>query len=118
MKLAVSIHRTGVTDSNGDFDEDIAIGTGGVGECSRSMIDTPYEIAIRTKINTNLNIADAIQLDFFYWLFTPEMFCYNSWANEPVCSHNDRSSTKPALQEVNKQQCCIQQRVNASQIDH
>ena len=27
MKLAVSIHRTGVTDSNGDWDEDIAIGT-------------------------------------------------------------------------------------------
>ena len=32
MKLAVSIHRTGVTDSNGDWDEDIVIRTGGVGE--------------------------------------------------------------------------------------
>ena len=29
MKLAVSIHRTGVTESNGDWDEDIAIRIGG-----------------------------------------------------------------------------------------
>ena len=40
------------------------------------------------------------------------MFCYNSWANGPVCSRNDHSSTKPALQEVNKRPCCAQQRVN------
>ena len=40
MKLAVSIHPTGVTDSNGDWDEDIAIGTGGVGERGRSTIDS------------------------------------------------------------------------------
>ena len=60
MKLAVSIHRTGVNESNGDRDEDIAIGTGGV--------------AVRTRINTDLDVADASQLDFFYWLLTPEMF--------------------------------------------
>ena len=40
MKLAVSVHRTGVTDSNGDWDEDIAIGTGGVSEHGQSMIDS------------------------------------------------------------------------------
>ena len=40
MKLAVSIHGTGVTDSNGDWDEGIAFGTGGVGECGRSTIDS------------------------------------------------------------------------------
>ena len=40
MKL-VSIHRTGVTDSNGDWDEDIAIGLGELGEHGRSMIDLP-----------------------------------------------------------------------------
>ena len=38
-------------------------------------------------------------------------FCYNSWANKPVCSRNDRNSTKPALQEVNKWPCCAMQRV-------
>ena len=32
MKLAVSIHWTGVTDSNGDWDQDITIRMGGVGE--------------------------------------------------------------------------------------
>ena len=32
LKLAVSIHRTGVTDSNGDWGEDIVIGMGGVSE--------------------------------------------------------------------------------------
>ena len=53
MKLAVSIHPTGVTDSNADWDEDIAV---------------------RTRINTDLVVADASQLDFFYRLFTPEMF--------------------------------------------
>ena len=41
MKLAVSIHRTGVTDSNGDWDEDIMIRIGGVSERCRSMIDSP-----------------------------------------------------------------------------
>ena len=41
MKLAVSMRRTGVTESNGDWDEDIAIGTGGVGERGRSTIDLP-----------------------------------------------------------------------------
>ena len=41
MKLAVSIHQTGVNESNGDWDKDIAIGTGGVGERSRSTIDSP-----------------------------------------------------------------------------
>ena len=41
MKLAVSIHRTGVSDSNGDWDEDIAIGTGGIGERGRSTINSP-----------------------------------------------------------------------------
>ena len=34
MKYAVSIHWTGITDNNGDWDEDIAIRTGGVGERS------------------------------------------------------------------------------------
>ena len=37
MKSAESIHWTGVTESNGDWDEDIAIGTGGVGEHGRSL---------------------------------------------------------------------------------
>ena len=32
MKLAVSTHWTGVTDSNSDWDEDIATRTGGVGK--------------------------------------------------------------------------------------
>ena len=32
VKLAVSMHRTGVNESNGDWDKDIAIGTGGVSE--------------------------------------------------------------------------------------
>ena len=41
MKLAVSIHWTGVTESNGDWDEDIVIGTGGVNECARLTIDSP-----------------------------------------------------------------------------
>ena len=39
------------------------------------------------------------------------MFCYNSWANKSVWSRGDRSSTKPALQEVNNRPCCTQQRV-------
>ena len=30
----------------------------------------------------------------------------------PICSRNDRSSSKPALQEVNKRPCCAQQRAN------
>ena len=33
MKLAVSIHWTGVTDSSADWDKDTAIRTGGVDEC-------------------------------------------------------------------------------------
>ena len=44
MKLAVSIHRTGVTDSSGDWDElheDIAIGMGGLGGHGQSTIDSP-----------------------------------------------------------------------------
>ena len=41
MKLVVSIHRTGVTDSTGDWDEDIAIGTGGVCEHGQSMNNSP-----------------------------------------------------------------------------
>ena len=114
MKLAASIHRTEVNESNGDSDEDIAIGTGGVGERGRSTIDSPYEIAVRTRINTDLDVADASKLDFFYWLFTPEMFCYNSWANKPVCSHEARGHTKPALQEVNNRPCCAQQRVKVA----
>ena len=61
-------------------------------------------------MNTDLDVADASKLDFFYWLFTPEMFCYNSLTNQTVCSHNDRSSTQPALQEVNKRPCRAQQR--------
>ena len=40
MKLLVSIPQTGVTDSNGDWDEDITIGTGGVGERGRSTISS------------------------------------------------------------------------------
>ena len=47
---------------------------GGVSECGRSTIDSPQEFAVRTIINTDLDIADASQLDFFHWLFTPEMF--------------------------------------------
>ena len=66
MKLAVSIHRTAVTESNGDWDEDIAIGTGGVGEHGRLMTDSPQEIAVRTRINTQLDVADASKMDFFY----------------------------------------------------
>ena len=65
---------TGVNESNGDLDEDIAIGTGGVGERGRSTINSPQEIAVRTQINTDLDVADASQLDFFYQLFTPETF--------------------------------------------
>ena len=101
MKFAVSIHRTEVTDSNADWDEDIAIGTGGASERGRSTIDSPLKFTVRTRINTDLDVADASKLDLFDRLFTPEMFCYNSWTNEPVCSRNDRSSIKPALQEVN-----------------
>ena len=41
MKLVVSIHRTGANESNGDSDEDIAIGTGGVSERGRSTVDSP-----------------------------------------------------------------------------
>ena len=41
MKLAVSIYRARVTDSNGDWDEDIAIGMGGVGERGQLTIDSP-----------------------------------------------------------------------------
>ena len=70
------------------------------------------EFAVRTRINTDWDAADASQLNFFYWLFTPEMFCCKSLANDPVCFRNDRSSTKPTLQEVNKRPCCAQQRVN------
>ena len=88
VNFATSIHQTRVTDSNGDWDEDIAIGMGGVGGRGRSTIDSPQEFAVRTRINADLDVADASQLDFFYRLFTPEMFCYNSWANEPVCSRN------------------------------
>ena len=104
MRLAVFIHCTGVTNSNGDWDKDIAIVMGGIGERGR--------LTVRTRINTDLDIADASKLDFFYRLFTPEMFCYNSSANKTVCSRNDCSSTKPALQEVNKRPRCAQQRVN------
>ena len=32
------------------------------------------KIAVRTRINTDLDLADASQLDFFYRLFTPELF--------------------------------------------
>ena len=32
------------------------------------------EIDARTRINTDLDVADTSQFDFFYWLFTPEMF--------------------------------------------
>ena len=110
----VSIHWTGVIDSNADWDEDITIRTGGAGERSRLTIDSPKEFTVRTRISTNLDVADASQLDFFYRLFTPKLFCYNSSANEPVCLHNNHSSTKPALQEVNKQPCCAQQRVNTT----
>ena len=72
MKLAVSVHWTGVLDSNGNWDEDITIGTDGVGKRGRSTIDSRKEIA--TRINTDLDVADAGRLDFFYRLFTPEMF--------------------------------------------
>ena len=41
MKLAVSVHRTGVTESNCDWDKDMAIGTGGIGERGRSTINSP-----------------------------------------------------------------------------
>ena len=40
MKLVVSIQRTGANESNGDSDEDIVIGTGGVGKRGRSTIDS------------------------------------------------------------------------------
>ena len=89
MKLAVSIHRTGVPDSNGDWDkisrsEQVEL----VNADDRRLIRK--EFAVRTKINTESDVADASQLDFFYQLFTPVMFCYNTWANEPVGSRNDR----------------------------
>ena len=58
----------------GDRDEDVAIRTGGVGERSQSTIDSQQEIAARTRINTDLDVADASLLDFFYRLFKPEMF--------------------------------------------
>ena len=31
-------------------------------------------LTVRTRINTDFDVADASQLDFFYRLFTPEMF--------------------------------------------
>ena len=39
-------------------------------------IDERFTVRNRRKnrINTDLDVADASQLDFFYWLFTPEMF--------------------------------------------
>ena len=64
--------------------------------------------AVRTRVNTDFDVADAGKLGFFYRLLTPEMFCSNSCASKPVCSRNNRSSTKPALQEVNKQPSCVQ----------
>ena len=72
------------------------------------------KIAVRTGINADLDVADASKLDFFYWLFTPEMFCYDSWSNKPVCSREARGHTKPALQEVNNRPCCAQQRVKSN----
>ena len=74
MKLAVSTHWTGVTDSSGDWDKDIAIETGGVGECGQLMVGSLLEIAATTRANKDLDAADASQLDFFHQLFTPEMF--------------------------------------------
>ena len=40
-EVRLSIHRTGINESNGDWDEDIVIGTGGVSGCFRSTIDSP-----------------------------------------------------------------------------
>ena len=66
MRLAVFIHCTGVTNSNGDWDKDIAIVMGGIGERGR--------LTVRTRINTDLDIADASKLDFFYRLFNQRCF--------------------------------------------
>ena len=85
---------------------------------SRRTRPVDNRFTVRTRINTDLDVADASKLDLFYRLFTSEMFCYNIWANEPVCSRNDLSSAKPALQEVNKQPCCAQQRVDIEPMLH
>ena len=108
----MSIHRTGVTDSNGNWNEDAMIGKGGVGQCGQSTINSPQEFAVRTRINTDMDIADASQSEFFYQLFTRDV-CYNNWANERVCWRKDCSYMKPALQEVNKRPCFTQQRVKS-----
>ena len=50
---------TGVTDSNGDWNENITIGIGGVGERGRLTIDSPKEFAAGTRINTDLDVAYA-----------------------------------------------------------
>ena len=47
MKLAVSIHWTGVTDSNGIWEDDIAIGTGGVRRTR--LIDDRFTVRIHCK---------------------------------------------------------------------
>ena len=52
----------------------IVIGTGGVSEQGWSEISSPVEFTVRTGVNTDLDAADVSQLDFFYQLFTPEMF--------------------------------------------
>ena len=66
----MSIHWTGVTDSNGDWDEDITIRTGGDGEHGRSTIDLLLEFAARTKINTELDVEMLV-----------------SWTSFTRCSH-------------------------------
>ena len=70
VKLAVSIHRTGVTDSSGDWDEDDRDRNG----WSQQTLPFDDQFTIRTGVNTDLDVVDASQFDFFYQLFTPEMF--------------------------------------------
>ena len=69
---------------------------------------------MRTRINTDLDVADSYLVGFLLLAVHTRDVCYNSWANEPVCSREARSHTKPALQEVNSRPCCAQQRVKGA----
>ena len=67
---AVSIHQTGVTDRNGDWDEDDRDLNGW--RQRTWLINDQFTVI--TGATTELDTADASQLDFFYQLFTPKMF--------------------------------------------
>ena len=94
MKFAVSIHSTGVTMSNGDWNKAIAVQ-------QVESANAADRFTVRNRINTDLDIADASQLGLLLLAVHTRDVCYNSWENEPVCLREDCSSTKPAPQEVN-----------------